>query len=99
MVIFARNDISKNLIKKLHYDKINIMRSIEQITQIFSKRLKDLIKEKGLNNTTFAAASGLPRTTINGWTEGISIPRADLLDAVADFFNVSIDYLLGREEL
>ena len=75
------------------------MRTVEQITQIFATRLKDLIKEKGLNNTTFAAASGLPRTTINGWTEGKSIPRADLLDVVADFFNVSIDFLLGREEL
>ena len=75
------------------------MRSIEQITQVFATRLKALIKERELNNTTFAAASGLPRTTINGWTEGKAIPRADLLDVVADFFNVSIDYLLGRVDL
>ena len=73
------------------------MRTKEQIIKVFAERLKELMQEKGLNNTTLAAKLNLPRTTINGWTECKKLPRVDALEIVAEFFAVSLDYLLGRE--
>ena len=70
----------------------------EQILKTFAKKLKELLKENNLNNTTFAEKCGIPRTTINSWTECKKIPKADALFVVAEYFNVSIDYLLGRQD-
>lgn len=74
------------------------MENKEQVLKIFAKRLASLIKEKGFNNTTFAKVAKIPRTTVNSWTECKKIPKADALIVVADFFNVSVDYLLGRTD-
>ncbi len=74
------------------------MENKEQVLKIFAKKLKELLKENNLNNSTFAAKCGIPRTTINSWTECKKIPKADALLVVAEFFNVSVDFLLGRED-
>ena len=74
------------------------MKNKEQILKTFAEKLKELMKENNLNNSTFAEKSGLPRTTINSWTQCKKVPKADSLFIVAEYFNVSIDYLLGRED-
>ena len=68
------------------------------VRQVFYERLKDLMQEKGLNNSQLAEKTGIPRTTINGRTLKQNKPQADVLCVLADFFKVSVDYLLGRED-
>ncbi len=62
----------------------------------FTDRLKKLRKEKGLYQKDLAEILGVGRTTIGNYEQGIRFPDKDLLNDLADYFNVSIDYLLGR---
>ena len=74
------------------------MREISEIMDIFAYRLRDLIQEKGWNIQSFSKIIKLPRTTINSWILKTRSPKIDNLCTIADFFGVSVDYLLGRED-
>ncbi len=69
----------------------------QEILNIFSERLKELIDDKGLDITKFSKEIKIPRTTINGWILKQRMPKIDVLYRIAFFFNVSSDYLLGLE--
>ena len=71
---------------------------MEKIMPVFGQRLKQLRKERGLKQVEMAAF--LERTEANyqkleyGY---INVPGLTLIK-LADFFEVSTDYLLGRSE-
>lgn len=69
----------------------------EKAINIFAERLTDLMQENHLNIKELSAKTKIPRATINGWTLKIASPKIDNLIILADFFGVSVDYLLGRE--
>ncbi len=73
------------------------MKTSIEILSNFADRLDYLIKDKNWNIKKFAEMIGIPRTTINSWLKKSKIPRADYVYMVAEFFNVTTDYLLGRE--
>ena len=62
-------------------------------------QLKTLIREKGVKNTELAKLLGVTRQSIGQYCDGTSIPPADKIIALADFFEVSTDYLLGRTKI
>lgn len=64
----------------------------------FKERLKDLRKSKGLSQVALADRLGLSKSTIGAYETGDITPSVDALNAIADFFNVDMDYLLGKEE-
>lgn len=59
--------------------------------------LKKLRKERGMSQKAIADALGVNRTTYVKWENGDSNPNHRLED-LAQFFNVSADYLLGRAD-
>ena len=59
--------------------------------------IKSLAKKQGKSIKTVALDIGLSENAIYGWKK--TKPKADDLAKVADYFHVSVDYLLGREEL
>ena len=61
-------------------------------------RLKELRKRKGLSQVALAERLGLSKSTIGAYETGDITPSVDALNTIADFFNVDIDYLLGKEE-
>ncbi|MEJ8554177.1 helix-turn-helix domain-containing protein [Tepidibacter sp. Z1-5] len=63
-----------------------------------SERLKKLRKEKGLSQKDLSAELNIPRTTISSWESGSRIPELMTTQNLATFFEVSIDYLLGRTD-
>ena len=63
------------------------------------KRLKKLRERKGLLQKELAKRLGVPATTLNSWETGKAEPRTDRLIKLADFFEVSVDYLLGHVPL
>ena len=67
-------------------------------SNIFIETFNDLLAEKGLNRKQFAESSGIPYTTIIGWTKLIRLPDYSALIKIADFFQCSIDYLVGRQD-
>ncbi|KHE70696.1 helix-turn-helix domain-containing protein [Halobacillus sp. BBL2006] len=65
----------------------------------FSKRLKKLREQKGLSQEELALRLDMPRTSITHYESGTNrLPRNQRLNDIADFFDVSVDYLLGRSE-
>lgn len=61
-------------------------------------RLKELRNEKGLNQRELAAALNLSPSTIGMYETGQRVPDAETLNRIADFFNTSVDYLIGRTD-
>lgn len=67
--------------------------------EIFSYRLKQLRTEKDLSMQALAEIVGLKNKGSIGQFESCRhIPSADILVALADFFDVSLDYLVGRSD-
>ncbi len=73
------------------------MNRYEKILKIFSERLKDLLDERNLSIKKFAEDIKIPRTTINNWILQIKSPKIYYVCEIADYFGVTTDYLLGRE--
>lgn len=63
-----------------------------------SQRIKELMKEECLSQSALAKKIGVRQNTISAWLLGKKEPSIRSLWLVADYFNVSIDYLVGRKE-
>jgi methanogenic corrinoid protein MtbC1/DNA-binding XRE family transcriptional regulator len=64
----------------------------------FAVRLRELRKLKGLRQKDLADSFGLAQTTIANYERKLRFPDEPTLGRFADFFNVSLDYLLGRSD-
>ena len=65
---------------------------------VFSKRLKILRSERRVTMVDVAGALNISKQSIHQWETMRTIPNADKLTALADFFDVSLDYLVGRSD-
>ncbi|WDV47384.1 helix-turn-helix transcriptional regulator [Clostridiaceae bacterium M8S5] len=65
---------------------------------MFDNRLKDLRKEKGIEAQHIAKLLNVSKSTYSYYENNKSEPNYETLKKIADIFNVSIDYLLGRVE-
>lgn len=65
--------------------------------EVFRARLLKLRENAQLTQAELSKQSGVSRTCIRGLESGQSGPRADSLVKLADYFQVTTDYLLGRE--
>lgn len=63
----------------------------------FLEIFNDLLSENGLNRKQFAELSGIPYTTVIGWTSLNRLPDYTALIKIADYFKCSVDYLAGRQ--
>lgn len=57
----------------------------------------DLCKQKGISLSKAAETIGLSRTSVVKWKNG-TVPSGATLNALAQFFDISVDYLLGNEQ-
>lgn len=64
----------------------------------FPERLKELRENKNLLSKDFAAIMNVEPATITNWEKGNRFPKDDVLVKIADYFDCSIDYLLGRTD-
>ncbi len=67
--------------------------------QRFAKRLKTLRKEHNFTQKNLADILGYARTTIANYEQAARFPPIDTLFEIANFFDVSLDYLLGRTKI
>jgi transcriptional regulator with XRE-family HTH domain len=65
---------------------------------IFAERLKDLMEEYNLNQVRLAEKVGVRQNTISAWLLKKKEPCIVSLWLLADFFDVDIDYLVGRKD-
>ena len=61
-------------------------------------RLKELRKKKGISQLRLATDLNTTQNTISRYETGEREPGIDELIKIADYFNVSVDYLIGRTE-
>ena len=66
--------------------------------KIFAERLLDLRKEKGISQAKLAQELQVSYAVICYWETDRSEPTAPNLVKIANYFDVSVDYLLGRKE-
>lgn len=64
----------------------------------FAERLNYLLFEQKINAKTFARTVKISESCISDYLQGIHLPTVANLVKIADFFNRSVDFLLGREE-
>ena len=64
----------------------------------FSERLRDLRVERGLKQSALAEALGTTQRRISYWETGKVEPDLLSLCKLAEFFSVSLDYLVGLKD-
>lgn len=64
--------------------------------QPFPERLAQLMSEHGTSQQTLGNAIGVARQSVAQYLDGNTQPNAEKICAIADYYGVSTDYLLGR---
>lgn len=62
------------------------------------ENFEKLMKEKGVSAYRVGKDCGIPQSSMSDWKTGKGHPKADRLQKIADYFNVSIDYLLTGKD-
>lgn len=58
---------------------------------------EQLLQKNGVSTYKVSKETGIAQSVFSNWKNGISTPKQDKLKAIADFFGVSLDYLMGNE--
>lgn len=61
-------------------------------------RFEKLKEEKDVTSYAVAKATGITTTTLTNWGKGKYTPKQDKLQLIADYFGVTLDYLVNGEE-
>ena len=83
-------DLSQIISKRKHNSVMN---------NKFCQRLKELRLSENLTQKELAIKLGKSRTTVYEWERNGHEPDYDTLIDIAEFFNVSLDYLLGNIDI
>lgn len=63
-----------------------------------SERIQELRTRHNLTQSDLAKKMRVTRSSVNAWEMGISIPSTEKLIDLSLFFNVSLDYLVGKDD-
>lgn len=65
----------------------------------YGERIRELRKEKKMTLRDLSDELEIPFTTLGNYERGDRQPNFETIRAIAEFFNVSVDYLIGRENI
>ena len=63
---------------------------------MLSEKIKELRLARGLSQVELAKKLSVTKQTVSNWENDNILPSIDMLTKLADYFNVSCDYILGR---
>ena len=66
--------------------------------QIMYEIFKQLLQQYGVSAYKVAKATGVTQSTLSDWKNGRSTPKSENMKKLADYFGVSIDYLMTGKE-
>jgi transcriptional regulator with XRE-family HTH domain len=66
---------------------------------LFGDRLKSLRNNRGLSQMDFSKQIGISKSAVNMYERGEREPSFEILETIADYFNVDLDYLIGKSEI
>ena len=67
--------------------------------EIFGIRLKEAVEMSGKSYIELAAHLGVNKSTVSMYLHGNALPSLEVFSRIADFLDVSCDFLLGKKEL
>lgn len=59
---------------------------------------EQLLQEHGITSYKVSKDTGIAQSVLSSWKNGNSKPKPDKLKKIAEYFNVSIEYLMGGED-
>lgn len=62
-----------------------------------AERIAELMRDEGINQVQLASKIGVKQNTVSSWALGKKEPNIGSLWRLADYFEVDIDYLVGRK--
>lgn len=62
----------------------------------FPEILKELREKKGITQEQLASALHLSKNAVSHYEKSVNSPSIETLEKIADIFDVSVDYLIGR---
>lgn len=65
----------------------------------FGDRLRSLRIAKGISQDELARVLGVTRSAVSQYERGLREPQLEMMEFLADYFNVDYNYLLGREDV
>lgn len=74
-------------------------RSDEEVNRIIRENLINLRRVNGLSQEEVGKAVGKKKGTVGSWEQGVSLPDLYTLNALANLYGVSLEYIFGREEM
>lgn len=66
--------------------------------RIYAEKLNLLIEQSGLTQTEFAEEIGISQSALNNYVTDKREPRLSIAKKIADYFEVSVDYMLRTDE-
>ena len=75
--------------------KIHIIESLLRVHSMY-ERFLELLNKHQTTAYQVAKATGISQNTFSDWKKGRSTPKIDKMQKIADYFGVSVDYLLGK---
>ena len=71
---------------------------IMAFNSVMENRIKELRKNRGYTQVSLQMQTGIEQALLSKYENGERVPPTETLIRLADFFNVSIDYMLGRTD-
>ena len=65
---------------------------------MIGQTIRDLRKQRKISQTELAKILHVSQQTVTAWETGKAEPSSSAISSLADYFNVTTDYLLGRPE-
>lgn len=65
---------------------------------MFSNKLKELRKRNGITQLELSEKLGIGQSTIGMYETGIRKPSYEVIKRIADYFNVTVDYLISDDD-
>lgn len=66
---------------------------------MFSNKLKNLRKKSGLTQAELSEKLGIGQSTIGMYESNIRRPSYEVIKKIADYFNVTVDYLISDNDI
>ncbi len=80
---------------------IELHTTIRSYKEVFKNRFNELLKksiEEGHQQKEITEKTGISPASITQYKNGTSVPKGAVLESLANYFNVSANYLLGKSD-
>lgn len=62
------------------------------------ERLEELLRERNMTAYKLSKETGILTATLSSWKKGTYVPKGNKLQVIANYFGVTVDWLLGKTD-